>query len=93
MRENRVHRVPLVQAVQMVTLDYIYARHPPDLSQTKAVAEAIENRDFDKAMSLRDPEFRENLEGFVATSTLEKNPLLPPEKVRLGYTRSARCLY
>ena len=88
MRENRVHRVPLVQAVQMVTLDYIYARHPPDLSQTKAVAEAIENRDFDKAMSLRDPEFRESLEGFIATSSLVAHPLLPPEKVRIGYPRS-----
>lgn len=32
-------------------------------------------------MSLRDPEFRESLEGFIATSTLEENPLLPPEKV------------
>ncbi|KAI0303835.1 6-phosphofructokinase [Multifurca ochricompacta] len=69
MRENRVYRVPLVEAVKM----------------TKAVAEAIENQDFDKAMSLRDPEFRESLEGFFATSTLEKNPLLPPEKrIRVG---------
>jgi 6-phosphofructokinase 1 len=36
-------------------------------------------------MSLRDPEFRESLEGFIATSTLEWNPRLPPEKVRLRY--------
>ncbi|KAF8485930.1 6-phosphofructokinase [Russula ochroleuca] len=69
MQENRVRRVPLVQAVKM----------------TKDVAEAIKNRDFDKAMSLRDPEFRESLEGFIATSTLEGNPLLPPEKrIRVG---------
>ncbi|KAI0293751.1 6-phosphofructokinase [Russula brevipes] len=69
MQENRVHRVPLMQAVKM----------------TKGVAEAIENRDFDKAMSLRDPEFRESLEGFIAASTLAQNPLLPPEKrIRVG---------
>jgi hypothetical protein len=36
-------------------------------------------------MSLRDPEFRESLEGFIATSTLERNPLLPPEKVWIVY--------
>ena len=36
-------------------------------------------------MSLRDPEFRESLEGFIATSTLEESPLLPPEKVRFEY--------
>ncbi|KAF8501507.1 6-phosphofructokinase [Russula emetica] len=69
MQENRVRRVPLMEAVKM----------------TKDVAEAIHNQDFDKAMSLRDPEFRESLEGFIATSTLEVNPLLPPEKrIRVG---------
>jgi len=52
---------------------------------TKDVAEAIHNKEFDKAMSLRDPEFRESLEGFIATSTLEPHPLLPPEKrIRVG---------
>jgi 6-phosphofructokinase 1 len=36
-------------------------------------------------MSLRDAEFRENLDGFIATSILEKEPLLPPEKrIRVG---------
>ena len=35
-------------------------------------------------MSLRDAEFRENLDGFIATSILEKEPLLPPEKVRMS---------
>ncbi|KAI9512025.1 phosphofructokinase domain-containing protein [Russula earlei] len=69
MQENKVHRVPLVKAVQM----------------TKDVAEAIGNRDFDRAMSLRDPEFRENLEGYIATSTLERDQLLPPQKrIRVG---------
>ncbi|KAH9972775.1 6-phosphofructokinase [Lactifluus volemus] len=60
MRENKVHRVPLVEAVKT----------------TKGVAEAIQNRDFEKAMSLRDPEFQE---------TFEEHPLLPPEKrIRVG---------
>jgi hypothetical protein len=36
-------------------------------------------------MSLRDAEFRENLDGFIATSILEKDPLLPPEKVGCRY--------
>lgn len=69
MQEHRVHRVPLVEAVKM----------------TKDVAEAIKKQDFDRAMSLRDPEFRESLEGFIATSTLEAHALLPPEKrIRVG---------
>ncbi|TFY67753.1 hypothetical protein EVG20_g3833 [Dentipellis fragilis] len=62
--ENKITRVPLVEAVKM----------------TKAVAKAIEEKDFDKAMSLRDPEFRESLEGFIATSTLESEPRLPTEQ-------------
>jgi hypothetical protein len=32
------------------------------------------------------------LEGFVATSTLEAQPLLPPEKVRIGYIKSVMLL-
>ncbi|KAA1467507.1 6-phosphofructokinase [Dentipellis sp. KUC8613] len=63
-RENKITRVPLVEAVKM----------------TKAVAKAIEEKDFDKAMSLRDPEFRESLDGFIATSTLETEPHLPVEQ-------------
>jgi 6-phosphofructokinase 1 len=53
------------------------------MAQTRAVAEAIKARDFEKAMSLRDPEFSETLEGFVATSTLEKGQQLPENKARL----------
>lgn len=51
------------------------------LSQTKAVAEAINEKDFNKAMSLRDPEFHESLDGFDATSALELIPHLPADKV------------
>lgn len=52
-------------------------------SQTKAVAQAVSEKDFDKAMSLRDPEFCESLEGFVATSTLYNEKQLPKEKVNI----------
>ncbi|KII89933.1 hypothetical protein PLICRDRAFT_91074 [Plicaturopsis crispa FD-325 SS-3] len=60
-KENKVTRVPLMDAVAM----------------TRAVSEAIAKKDFAKAMSLRDPEFREYLEVFYATSTLEKEKHLP----------------
>ncbi|KAI0065093.1 6-phosphofructokinase [Artomyces pyxidatus] len=69
MRENRVTRVPLMEAVAM----------------TQSVTQAIKDKDFEKAMSLRDPEFHESLEGFFATSSLMNEPLLPPEKrIRLA---------
>lgn len=51
------------------------------VAQTKAVATAIEEKDFDKAMSYRDPEFVEALEGFVAVSALDQDKKLPKEKV------------
>lgn len=49
--------------------------------QTRAVAQAVSDKDFERAMSLRDPEFCESLEGFIATSTLEKEKKLPENKV------------
>ncbi|KAL6302392.1 6-phosphofructokinase [Sparassis latifolia] len=61
MRENKITRVPLMEAVAM----------------TRSVSTAIAEKDFAKAMSLRDPEFSETLEGFYATSILEKEPRLP----------------
>ncbi len=65
LQENKITRVPLMDAVAM----------------TKAVSKAIEEKDFDKAMSLRDPEFRESLAGFTATSTLYQEKVLPPDQV------------
>ncbi|KZS92415.1 6-phosphofructokinase [Sistotremastrum niveocremeum HHB9708] len=62
--QNKVIRVSLQEAVKM----------------TKAVTTAIEARDWDKAMSLRDPEFAETLEGFSITSELGHNGYLPEEK-------------
>jgi 6-phosphofructokinase 1 len=51
-------------------------------SQTCEVSEAISRKDFEKAMSLRDPEFRDTFKGFIATATLETEKLLPESKVR-----------
>ena len=56
--------------------------------QTRDVAKAISEKDFAKAMSLRDPEFAEALDGFYHTSQLVKEPYLPIHKVgqlRYGY--------
>ncbi|KAI6169160.1 phosphofructokinase domain-containing protein [Pisolithus thermaeus] len=63
-RENKITRVPLVEAVEM----------------TRAVADAIAAKDFAKAMSLRDPEFLQSLEGFMTTSLLYKEKMLSEEK-------------
>lgn len=42
---------------------------------------AIEDKDFEKAMLLRDPEFVEALDGFNATSQITKEPRLPHGQV------------
>lgn len=47
------------------------------------MAQAVSDRDFEKAMSLRDPEFVESLDGFMTTSVLVNEPSLPEEKVSL----------
>ncbi|EGN98711.1 hypothetical protein SERLA73DRAFT_89685 [Serpula lacrymans var. lacrymans S7.3] len=63
-RENKITRVPLMEAVAM----------------TRAVADAIAAKDFTKAMSLRDPEFCESLDGFFSTAALYKEKQLPESK-------------
>ncbi|ODQ66797.1 6-phosphofructokinase subunit alpha [Nadsonia fulvescens var. elongata DSM 6958] len=63
--ENKICRKPLVDSVAL----------------TKSVADAIDSRDFDKAMSLRDPEFIENLDSYYAIlSADEKVASKPAEK-------------
>ena len=51
MSDNKVTAKPLMKAVEM----------------TRAVANAINNKDFDTALSLRDPEFHASLEAFMLT--------------------------
>lgn len=63
--ENKIVRLSLVDAVRI----------------TKSVATAIENKDFDKAMSLRDTEFTEHLQNFMAmNSACHNKPSLPADK-------------
>lgn len=63
--ENKIVRKSLVEAVKI----------------TKSVADAIETKDFDKAMSLRDSEFVEHLLNFMAMNSANHNePTLPVER-------------
>ena len=66
--ENKIIRIPLVESVKL----------------TKQVATAIENRDFDKAISLRDSEFIELYENFLATTIEDDGSQFLPEDERLN---------
>jgi 6-phosphofructokinase 1 len=68
--ENKITRKPLVKAV----LD------------TKEVAKAIEARDFDRAMSLRDTEFSDFYRSYMTTTAtdLDESMKLPKEKVSIS---------
>jgi 6-phosphofructokinase 1 len=67
--ENKITQVPLLEAV----------------AQTKAVAAAIENKDFAKAMSFRDSEFKEMLQAFNISSSLSSSNHVPDNKrLRIG---------
>jgi 6-phosphofructokinase 1 len=65
--ENKITRKPLMHAVQ----------------DTKAVAKAIEARDFDKAMNLRDTEFSDFYNSYMTTTATDLNDSLrlPSQKV------------
>lgn len=65
--ENQIVRRPLLEAV----------------AQTKQVATAIEAKDFDKAMSLRDAEFSEYMAAFEITTSTDKPELRLPENKRM----------
>ena len=57
-------------------------QYSPIVAQTKAVGQAVRDKDFDKAMELRGSEFDEALEGFMATSSLySESDKLPEEQV------------
>ncbi|KZV60304.1 6-phosphofructokinase [Peniophora sp. CONT] len=66
-RENVITRVPLMDAV----------------AQTRSVADAIAAKDFDKAMHMRDPEFKESLQGFFYTANLPDPANEVPKEKRL----------
>ncbi|KAL6942556.1 phosphofructokinase beta-subunit [Hanseniaspora vineae] len=63
--ENKITRKPLIESVKL----------------TKSVAEAIQAKDFKKAMDLRDTEFVEHLQNYMAINSADHNPnKLPKEK-------------
>lgn len=63
--ENKITRKSLVESVKL----------------TKSVAEAIQAKDFKKAMSLRDTEFIEHLNNFMSINSADHNePKLPADK-------------
>lgn len=63
--ENKIVRKPLMEAVEI----------------TKSVATAIGDKDFERAMSLRDSEFTEHLANFMAMNSADHNePTLPAHK-------------
>lgn len=63
--ENKIVRKPLMESIAL----------------TKSVADAIQAKDFAKAMSLRDTEFVEHLNNFMAINSADHNtPKLPVEK-------------
>jgi len=64
MNENKITRIPLMDAVRL----------------TREVAQAIHDKDFERAMSLRDPEFVEVLSAFRATSLLDDSRKLREDK-------------
>ena len=65
--ENKITRKSLVDSVRL----------------TKNVAEAIQAKDFKKAMSLRDTEFVEHLNNFMAINSADHNPPKLPQDKRL----------
>lgn len=68
--ENKITRKPLVQAV----LD------------TKEVAKAIEAKDFERAMSLRDTEFSDFYQSYMTTTTTDLD-----KGRKLAENKASRC--
>lgn len=69
LKENKIKRVSLMEAVKA----------------TASVGDAIEKKDFDTALQLRDPEFLENLEAFDYSTIVGDNKCLPEgQRLRIG---------
>ncbi|OJJ50758.1 hypothetical protein ASPZODRAFT_11612 [Penicilliopsis zonata CBS 506.65] len=66
-RENKIMRTPLMEAVSL----------------TKEVTSYIQAKDFDKAMTLRDAEFKEYHRAYLNTATPDHPKLFLPEKKRM----------
>ncbi|VVT56172.1 uncharacterized protein SAPINGB_P004876 [Magnusiomyces paraingens] len=66
--ENKIVRRDLMESVAL----------------TKSVATAIKNKDFDKAMSLRNPEFSENWTNFMTINSADKHDVRNPAETPLN---------
>ncbi|KAJ6091199.1 hypothetical protein N7467_003168 [Penicillium canescens] len=66
-RENKIMRTPLMEAVQA----------------TKDVAARIDNKEFEKAMEMRDAEFKEYYHAYLNTATPEHPKMILPEGKRM----------
>ncbi|CAG8891907.1 unnamed protein product [Penicillium egyptiacum] len=66
-RENKIMRTPLMEAVQA----------------TKDVTAKIDKKEFDEAMTLRDPEFKEYYNAYLTTATQDDPKLVVPEGKRM----------
>ncbi|OAA47060.1 6-phosphofructokinase [Metarhizium rileyi] len=71
MNENKIVRKPLMKAVQ----------------ETKKVAKAVDAKDFDKAMSLRDTEFADQYNSYITTTNvmIEDHKLPPKHRMKVGF--------
>ncbi|QUC18038.1 uncharacterized protein UV8b_02279 [Ustilaginoidea virens] len=67
MNENKIVRKPLMKAVQ----------------ETKEVAKAVESKDFERAMSLRDTEFADQYKSYTMTTNVMIDDHKLPEKSRM----------
>ncbi|KAJ5486796.1 hypothetical protein N7530_001096 [Penicillium desertorum] len=66
-RENKIMRTPLMEAVQA----------------TKDVTAKIDKKEFDEAMTLRDPEFKEYYNAYLTTATQDDPKVVLPEGKRM----------
>ena len=85
-QENKIIRVPLIDAVEHVCVAWSpLGLLIPISQQTRDVSKAMKSKDFDKALELRGPEFLEMLHGFGAVSSLkEEKDKLPVHQVSIS---------
>lgn len=66
-RENKIERMPLMEAVQ----------------QTKDVTDRIHAKDFDRAIAMRDSEFKEYYNAYLNTTSVDHPKMRLPEEKRM----------
>ena len=89
-QENKITKVPLLEAVAQVSCLVMVHYLQLICFQTQAVAAAIENKDFEKAMSYRDSEFNEMLAAFKISSCLHSEDRVSEDKVKPSKNSSIR---